>query len=425
MRLPQSRFRPPVRSIHCLIVTTSLLLGAVSTCAQAVSSQLTANPRNVRFGTIVLRQTETVGVSLTNTGSTNLTVTAVKTSTPEFSVANLTLPLTLAPQQSIDVNLTFAPTIGGWATGTFAFITNPSTQTLYIGAGGVGLGSESMTPSPASLGFGNVTVGSTATLPVKLTNSGTSYIRLTQVELTGTEFTASGFSFPVILGPGQAFTFDVTFAPQFAGAASGSVILPNAGLTIPLTGTGGNTITGQLTIAPTPLSFGNVTVGSQATQPITMTASGASVTVSSAASSSSQFVLDGASFPFTIAAGGKVAFNVTFAPQNSGTSSGSLSFVSNASSSKSVESLSGVGVSPTYSVGLSWNGMQGVTGYNIYRSTAANGAYARINPAVEPNTTYSDNTVTSGQTYFYAATSVNTSGQESARSAPPAVAVVP
>jgi len=425
MRLPQSRFQSPARAIHYLIVTTSLLLAVVSTNAQSASSQLVANPRNVRFGTMTLRQTETVGVSLTNAGSTSLTITAVTTSTPEFSVANLSLPLILAPQQSVEVNLTFLPTVAGWATGTFAFVTTPASQTLYIGAGGVGLISESMTPSPASLGFGNVSVGATATLPITLTNSGTSYIRLTQVEMTGTEFTASGFTFPQIVSPGQTFTFKVTFAPQLTGAASSSLILPNAGLTIPLTGTGGSTAAGQLVIAPAPLTFGNVTVGTQALQPLTMTANGASVTVSSAASSSSQFVLDGASFPFTIAAGGKVTLNVAFTPQSSGTSSGTLSFVSNASTSKAVESLSGVGISPTYSVSLSWNGMQGVAGYNVYRSMAANGTYAKINPSLEANTTYMDNSVTSGQTYFYAATSVNSSGEESARSTPPVAAVVP
>jgi fibronectin type 3 domain-containing protein len=40
-------------------------------------------------------------------------------------------------------------------------------------------------------------------------------------------------------------------------------------------------------------------------------------------------------------------------------------------------------------------------------------------------TEYIDTTVVSGQTYYYAATSVNSNGQESARSKPPVEAVVP
>jgi fibronectin type 3 domain-containing protein len=44
---------------------------------------------------------------------------------------------------------------------------------------------------------------------------------------------------------------------------------------------------------------------------------------------------------------------------------------------------------------------------------------------VNPNTAYTDSTVVSGQTYYYAATSVNSSGQESALSTPPVEAAIP
>ena len=55
----------------------------------------------------------------------------------------------------------------------------------------------------------------------------------------------------------------------------------------------------------------------------------------------------------------------------------------------------------------------------MYRSTAANGTYSKINPAVDSGTAYTDSTVVSGQTYYYAATSVSAGGMESARSTPP------
>jgi fibronectin type 3 domain-containing protein len=64
-------------------------------------------------------------------------------------------------------------------------------------------------------------------------------------------------------------------------------------------------------------------------------------------------------------------------------------------------------------------------GYNVYRSTAANGKYSKINSTVNPNTAYVDSTVVSGQTYYYAATSVSSAGQESALSTPAVAASVP
>jgi hypothetical protein len=202
-------------------------------------------------------------------------------------------------------------------------------------------------------------------------------------------------------------------------------------LVIPLTGTGTATATAaaQLTITPAVLNFGSVPDGTTATQSISLSAVGSSVTISSSASSSSQFVLNGASFPQTIPAGQSVSFNVAFTPKSSGTASGSLSFTSNASTSGTLESLTGIGTAngtaTQYSVNLSWNASSDVTGYNVYRSTAANDTYSKINSSVNPNTAYTDSTVVSGQTYYYAATSVNSSGQESALSTPPVEAAIP
>ncbi len=173
------------------------------------------------------------------------------------------------------------------------------------------------------------------------------------------------------------------------------------------------------------VNFGDVTVGTTGTQPITMSAANASVTVTSDASSSSQFVLNGASLPLTIPAGQSMSLNVAFTPAASGTVSGSLSFVSNASNSNTLESLTGTGTSKQYTVDLYWNASSNVVGYNVYRSTSSNGSYAKINSSVDPNTAYTDSTVASGATYYYEATAVNSSGQESVPSTPPVVANIP
>jgi fibronectin type 3 domain-containing protein len=131
------------------------------------------------------------------------------------------------------------------------------------------------------------------------------------------------------------------------------------------------------------------------------------------------------SLPLTILAGQPVSFNVAFTPQNSGAQSGALSFSSNASNSTTSESLSGTGTVTSYSVNLYWNTSSDVAGYNVYRSSSANGSYAKINPSLNATTAYTDSTVVSGQTYYYEATAVNSSGAESALSAPAVQAQVP
>jgi hypothetical protein len=184
-----------------------------------------------------------------------------------------------------------------------------------------------------------------------------------------------------------------------------------------LTGTGTGTTIGQLTISPAALNFGNVTVGTKTTQPSTMSVSGGSVTVSSANSGNAQFSIAGIALPMTISAGQSVIFDVVFAPSNSGTSSSALTFTSTPPSSQGV-SATGTGVMPQHSVNLSWNASSSsVAGYNVYRGIAP-GTYSKVNPTLDANTAYTDNTVVAGTTYYYAATAVNSSGAESAYSAP-------
>jgi hypothetical protein len=186
-------------------------------------------------------------------------------------------------------------------------------------------------------------------------------------------------------------------------------------LTVSLSGAG--TAQGQLTLIPTALNFGNATVGTSVSQTSSLSAGGASVTVSSASLSSAEFSLTGISFPVTIAAGQSVPVTMTFSPQASGSASGVLSVASNASNAPT-QSLSGVGVAPAqHSVSLSWTDTNsGIAGYNVYRSNASGGPFTQINSGLDTAAAYSDSSVVAGQTYYYVTTAVNDSGAESAYS---------
>lgn len=425
MRPPQSIQRSlPLCTVHLLIVAMAIALAAMApVSADAATQQLAYSPADPRFGAVVVGQSDTLLVTVTNHGTTSVSVSAITGSNPQFVASSLSLPLTLLAGQSVNLTVTFTPTAVAWTSGSITFSSNASNPTLVIPVRGTGVSSEAVTASPSALWFGSVALGSSSTVPVVLKNDRSWSLTLSALQTKGKGFSTSGPTMPLILAAGQSVTVDVTFTPQAAGTTGGSVFVGGATLAIPLTGTG--TAPGQLVIAPAPLNFGDVAVGTTATQAITMSATGASLTVSSAASSSSQFVLDGASFPFTIPAGQSVSFNVAFTPQKSGTLSGALSFVSNASNPNASEPLTGIGTVTAYSVNLFWNTSSDVAGYNVYRSTAPSGTYSKINSTLDPNTAYTDGTVVSGQTYYYAATSVNSSGQESTRSTPPVQAAVP
>jgi hypothetical protein len=427
MRLPQSNlthpFVPPIQLLSAGLAV--LMFGLAPLLVHAQGSQLTLSPSSLTFGVVDTGQTETLLTTITNSGADSVTISQISSLNAAFTTSELKLPLALAAGQSVDLNVVFSPTAQGWTGGTIKISSNASNSSLQMWVQGTGVGSQALTVTPSTVSFGQVALGSSSTVPVVVTNARAWDITLTGIRMAGAAFSVtSGPTFPITLAAGQSVNLDATFKPQSPGEVGGSIFVMGPGMDVPLTGTGTSGAS-QLTIAPVPLNFGNVQVGSTEIQALTLSASGGAVTVSSASSNSSEFILQGVSFPFTIPAGQGVSLNVAFTPSGTGAQSGTLIFGSNASNSQATESLDGTGTNTQYTVNLTWNSTPNVMGYNVYRSTAPNGTYSKINSGLDANTAYTDNSVSSGSTYYYSATSVNSSGQESKRSTPPVQAVIP
>jgi Abnormal spindle-like microcephaly-assoc'd, ASPM-SPD-2-Hydin len=383
--------------------------------------QLTANPTSLSFGSVQVGNSQTLAETLTNSGGTSVTISAAIVSSSGFNLSGLSLPITLGAGQSVSFSVAFSPTSGGSATGNLAITSNASNPALNVPLSGTGTASGQLTANPTSLGFGSVQVGNSQTLAETLTNSGGSSVTISAASSSSSGFTASGLSLPITLSAGQSVTFNVSFAPQSGGSATGSLVISSNGsnpsLSVSLTGTG--TLPGQLAVSPSTINFGNVIVGTTQNQTGTLSASNAPVTVSSVGVNGSEFSVSGISLPVTIAAGNSVLFQVTFAPQTSGTASANLTFASNASSSATVQSLTGSGTPPPqHSVALTWNAStsSSVVGYNVYRGTVSGGPYTQINSALDSTTSDTDSTVQGGQTYYYVVTAVDSTGAESSYS---------
>lgn len=98
-----------------------------------------------------------------------------------------------------------------------------------------------LSANPASLSFGDVMVGSSASLKASLKATGAP-VTVSAVTSPSTEFTVSGISFPAVLDTGQSLPFTVKFAPQSSGVASATLSFTsnaaNSPATQPLEGTG-------------------------------------------------------------------------------------------------------------------------------------------------------------------------------------------
>jgi hypothetical protein len=285
-----------------------------------------------------------------------------------------------------------------------------------------------VTPNPVD--FGTVMVGSSSTQTVTVSNSGAAKFTLTKVSVSGPGFTISGLSAPETLAAGQSIKLTVVFKPTSAAQESGNFLVAINALG-PLTagslkGTGS---TNLLSVTPSVVGFGNVSVGSPITQSLRLTDGGsASVAIKSASASGTGFSISGLTTPQTLTPGESVNFTAEFNPKSVGTEAGAISIETEGS--PVVIQISGVGVqknqqqSEALTVALSWDkSTSQVVGYFVYRSSKPSGPYAKLNPQVSPETSYTDSSIVSGQTYFYVVTSVNSENIESAYSEQVSVAI--
>src|SRR2546425_7277936 len=113
---------------------------------------------------------------------------------------------------------------------------------------------------------------------------------------------------------------------------------PNPPSTIALSGC---VVQPHLSVAPPSVSFGNVLVGSNGVQNLTLTNSGsANLTIAQASFTGAGFSISAPTFPLTLAAGQSSTLSVQFAPTATSSVSGSISLVSDAPNSPSTISLS-------------------------------------------------------------------------------------
>jgi hypothetical protein len=228
---------------------------------------------------------------------------------------------------------------------------------LWITASGCAVGGSTgvnqtpgMTLSQQALSFGSVTVGSTATKSVTLSNTGNANLTISQVSVSGNGFSSSGLTPGLAVAPNTSATVAINFAPSAAGSSAGSLTISSSASTspsvLPLSATGVTAATPTVSVTPANLAFGNVNVGTSGTQSITIQNTGtANLVVNSASVSGTGYTVSGMSAPLTVAPGGSTALAVSFTPSNTGTAAGNVALSSNAQASPAAVALTGNGVS--------------------------------------------------------------------------------
>jgi predicted extracellular nuclease len=244
----------------CVITVTftpgssAALTGSVSIVSSAASSPdaigltgtgvapiVTLSPTTLAFGSQLVGTSATKTVTLTNSGTTVLTITSVAASGAGYAQTN-TCGTSVAVNGSCVITVTFLPATSATVTGSVSVASNAGASATVLSLSGTGI-APIVSLSATTLAFGTQLITTSATKAVTLTNTGSATLTFTTFATTGVAYyqtNTCGSS----LSAGQSCIINAGFTPGSAGALTGAIsIVSNAASspdTIALTGTGGD-----------------------------------------------------------------------------------------------------------------------------------------------------------------------------------------
>ena len=209
----------PMRSFP-LVVVAGLLFWLPP--ASAWAQQLQCNPCSYNFGKVQIGNSSSYSIELTNTGNKTLRIASKSEQGSAFSFGKFPVPVKVRPGASIQLPLIFAPTTQGRARGVLTLASNDPNSPLNMHVSGIGVANANpqLRVSPATLNFGNVTVGSNASLQATLTASNAA-VTISSDQSTSSEFAILGLTLPVTIQAGHNLAVTIQFTPNASGTASG------------------------------------------------------------------------------------------------------------------------------------------------------------------------------------------------------------
>ena len=342
----------------------------LGSAAPAEAGSLTVSPGSLTFpDRPVGTRSDALALTVTNTGLGPVTISTIYITgldAADFGEGAMcpVRPDVLAPGDSCAIYVSFSPDSVGTKSATLEIGDDAadSPQTVALsGTGTDGGGPAAATVSPATLSFGDESLGTkSAAQEVTLTDTGPGPLTIATFHLDGPDAAdfAQGADCPVSpdsLPSGASCEIYVSFTPTAVGAKSAELVIgdndPSGRQTVALDGDG-ILGAGEPTLAPESLAFADRTVGSTSdAQALTVTNPGpgplAISTVHIDGPQAADFA-EGMACPVspdTLAAGASCEIYVSFTPHAGGVRNASLVIGDNAPSGTQSVPLSGTGLS--------------------------------------------------------------------------------
>ena len=216
------------------IVTSSGETVDVALSGNTPTNTVSVVPTSASFGNVPVGSTNSQTFTVTNHGSTTVSVLSKSISGTGLSISGLASGMQIGSGQSSTFNVVFKPAETGAITGSASvdFSASGKTIALTVLVSGNGVAATgALQASPSALSFGDVTVGKSSSLPLKVTNAGNSSVTITRSAVAGSGFSVSGLS-ALTLQPGQSDSVPVVFAPTSTGSVSGNISISTSSATV-------------------------------------------------------------------------------------------------------------------------------------------------------------------------------------------------
>src|SRR6202046_2206803 len=175
---------------------------ALSGTGVAGTQLLSFSTSSLSFGSVNVGSNTNLSASLTNTGNSSVTISAVNVTGAVFTVSGVNSGETLTAGQSVPVTVQFAPTAAGAVSGKISLLSNATNSPATLGLSGSGAQQSTRTVSLSWTDSATTVVGHNV---YRGTNTGGPYgSKLTASPVTSTQFTDTG------LQSGQTYYYVVT-----------------------------------------------------------------------------------------------------------------------------------------------------------------------------------------------------------------------
>ena len=170
----------------------SLVIG-LSGIGVGAQERLSATPASASLGKVVVGENNSQTIRLSNSADGSVIISRINVVGSGFKLAGLTMPTVLASGKSATFNVLFAPVSSGNVTGTVSLISDAPNSPLTISLSGTGVAATPLLEASSSgLNFGTVTVDTTSSLSLTLTNRGNVDVTISKVAVSGAGFSQSG-----------------------------------------------------------------------------------------------------------------------------------------------------------------------------------------------------------------------------------------